>query len=82
MMKAMKISSVLRLTNMIRKKEIEEENELNFMKRDLKKELEKIGRVVNLIIPRLKDNHPDESVGRIYVEFENENYAIIAYLLL
>jgi hypothetical protein len=52
------------------------------MKRDLKKELEKIGRVVNLIIPRIKDNHPDESVGRIYVEFENENYAIIAYLLL
>ena len=58
------------------------DKEYYFVKRDLKKELEKIGRVVSLVIPRIKDGMPEESVGRVYVEFENENYGIIAFLLL
>ena len=52
------------------------------MRKDIKKELEKIGRIVNLIIPRRRDECDESALGKVYVEFENEKYAIIAYILL
>jgi splicing factor U2AF subunit len=52
------------------------------VKKDIRRELDKIGKVISLLVPRKKDNHPEEAVGRVYVEFENENYSIVAYLLL
>ena len=44
--------------------------------------MSKIGRIVSLIIPRLKDESEEGSIGKVYVEFENEKYAMIAYVLL
>jgi len=34
------------------------------------------------VVPRRKEGNSEDSVGRVYVEFEHENYAIVAYLLL
>ena len=44
--------------------------------------MEKIGKIVSLIIPRKKDKYSDEAIGKVYVEFEHENYAIVAYLMV
>lgn len=52
------------------------------MKKDIRREIEKIGKVVSLVVPRKKDKYPEEAVGRVYAEFEHEHYAIIAYLML
>jgi hypothetical protein len=44
--------------------------------------MEKIGKLVTLLVPRRKDGHPTEAVGKVFIEFEHENFAIVAYLLL
>ena len=44
--------------------------------------MEKIGKIISFLVPRKKDNHPVESIGKVYLEFEHENYAIVGYLLL
>lgn len=56
--------------------------EYYFVRKDIRREVEKIGKPVSIVIPRRKDGHPDEAVGKVYVEFEHENYSIVAYLLL
>ena len=44
--------------------------------------MEKIGKLVSFVVPRLKDGYQREAVGKVFCEFEHENYAIVAYLLL
>ena len=52
------------------------------MKKDIRREIEKIGKIVSLIIPRKKDKQSEESVGKVYIEFEHENYAVVGFLML
>jgi hypothetical protein len=61
---------------------IEIAKEYLFVRKDIKRELEKIGRIVNLIIPRKRDDCDESALGKVYVEYENEKYAVIAYILL
>lgn len=58
------------------------DQEYLFLRKDLKNELQKIGKIVSLVIPRLKDECEESAVGKVYVEFENEKYATIALILL
>lgn len=44
--------------------------------------MEKIGKLVSFVVPRKKDNHSADAVGRVYLEYEHENYAMVGYLLL
>lgn len=75
---------------MIRVDEIEDDTvytsliiqEYYFVKKDIRREMEKIGKLVSLLVPRQKDKHSIESIGKVYLEFEHENYAIVCYLLL
>lgn len=50
--------------------------------KDLRREIEKIGRLVSFIIPRRCEGYEESALGRVYAEFENENYAKIAMILL
>lgn len=59
------------INNAVRIKNIDDDYEYNFVLNDLKKEIEKIGRLVSMIIPRKKDGY-NEGIGKVYVEFENE----------
>lgn len=52
------------------------------MRKDIRREVEKIGKLVSFVIPRKKDGFSDDAIGRVYCEFEHENYAIVAFLLL
>jgi splicing factor U2AF subunit len=67
----MKISSVVVLNNAVRIKNIEDDYEYNFVVKDLKKEIEKIGRLISMVVPRRKDGY-NEGIGKVFVEFENE----------
>jgi len=40
--------------------------------------LERVGPICQILIPRVKDGFDPLSVGCVFVEFENEKYAIIA----
>lgn len=67
----MKVSSVVVINNAVRIKNIEDDYEYNFIVKDLKKEIEKIGRLISMVVPRKKDGY-SEGIGKVFVEFENE----------
>ncbi|CAD8062901.1 unnamed protein product [Paramecium primaurelia] len=77
----MKVSSVVVINNAVRIKNIEDDYEYNFIVKDLKKEIEKIGRLISMVVPRKKDGY-SEGIGKVFVEFENEQFAKIAIILL
>ncbi|EGR29650.1 splicing factor u2af large subunit, putative, partial [Ichthyophthirius multifiliis] len=65
-------TSVLKIKNVIDKQVIEEDPEYEFIYNDLKQQLVKFGRLKQMIIPRLKEKYQPDSVGLVFVEFENE----------
>lgn len=42
---------------------------------DLKQELDKIGKINSLFIPREKDGHDKEALGNVFVEYTDEKYS-------
>lgn len=77
----MRVSSVIKIENAIRVDQIEDDREFNFVSKDLRKEVEKIGRLLSMVIPRRKDGC-HEGVGKVFVEFENEQYAKLGVIFL
>lgn len=67
-------TTVLKIFNIVDKQIIEEDAEYELVYNDLKIQLEKIGKVVSVVIPRLKDKHRD-GIGFAYAQFENEKAA-------
>ena len=63
------------MKDIINKEKIEDDKEYEENLNELKKELEKCGKIVQLIIPRIKDGHDPFCVGNVFVEYENEKYA-------
>lgn len=74
-------STVLRISNVVDKQIIEEDSEYELVFNDLKQQLERIGKVKSIIMPRKKDKYR-EGIGYAYVEFENEKVAQIASYLI
>jgi len=75
-------TNILKITNIIDLEKIEEDEEYEDVYRDLKKELDKIGKINSLVLPRVKDGFEKDVVGSVFVEFMDESYAQIARFAL
>lgn len=70
------------MDNIIDKENIETDSEYEFIYNDMKQEIEKVGKLNQIIIPRLKDGLDESGVGKIYLEFFDEAHAQIAKFIL
>lgn len=64
-------SKVLRLSNMVTKEDLTDDNEFWDIRQDVMEECNTFGKVIQVIIPRIKDGYPPGTEGFIFVEFEN-----------
>lgn len=67
-------TNILKIHNVVNKQLIEEDAEYELIFNDLKQQLDRIGKVKSIIMPRKKDKYR-EGIGYVYVEFENERIA-------
>lgn len=75
-------TNILKLRNIVSQDEIENDPYYNEVYEDLMQELKKVGKISQLIIPRLKVGFEPESVGSVFVVYENQKLAQIARTLL
>eukprot|EP01038_Epipyxis_sp_PR26KG_P012799 gene12799-17159_t len=73
---------ILKLSNMVTHAELEDNNEYADIKEDVRLECNDYGRVLSVVIPRIKDGFPPSAEGFIYVEFADANQAKSAALVL
>ena len=71
---------MLKLWNFINVDKIEDDEEYELVYNDVKEELLKVGKINSMLIPRKKDGY--DSIGWVYVEYLDENYAQIAKYVL
>jgi len=67
-------SKVLKLTGMVGAEELEDETEYTEIVEDTRDECAKFGTILNVAIPR----PPDEGVGNVFIEYENEEMCAVA----
>eukprot|EP00825_Cyclidium_porcatum_P003347 TRINITY_DN11557_c0_g1_i4.p1 TRINITY_DN11557_c0_g1~~TRINITY_DN11557_c0_g1_i4.p1 ORF type:complete len:222 (-),score=42.90 TRINITY_DN11557_c0_g1_i4:160-825(-) len=77
-----KSTSILKLSNLIDCDQIEDDKFYSEVFDDLQSELEKIGKVIQIVIPRIKEGFEPESIGNVFVVYENQKLAQIAKLCL
>lgn len=61
---------VLKLSHMVTPIELQDDSEYRDIKEDVKEECAQHGRVVQVVIPRIKDGFSAAAEGHIFVEFE------------
>lgn len=67
---------------MVSAEELEDDNEFNDIKEDVKTECSDHGEVLNVLIPRYKDGYSTGTVGYIFVEFARSSDARTAAIAL
>jgi len=67
---------------MVTAQELEDDNEYEDIKEDVRLECSDHGRVTNIVIPRMKEAYSSQVVGYIYVEFLESSMARAAALIL
>jgi len=73
---------VIKLVNMVTREELEDDQEYFDIIEDVQAECSQYGKVVTVLIPRVKDRFPEHTQGSIYVQFSDKNYARNAALAL
>lgn len=63
------------MTNMVTPAELNDDKEYFDIKEDVSQECSDYGRVLSVVIPRMKDGFPPSSEGLIFVEFQDANLA-------
>jgi splicing factor U2AF subunit len=69
---------VLRLSNMVTAQDLQDDEEYNDIREDVRQECNGFGRVVQVIIPRVRDRFPAAAEGFIFVEFSDSGGAMTA----
>jgi len=64
-------SKVLRLSNMVTPIELQDDQEFAEISSDIRDECSLHAKVVHIVIPRIKDGHPPNAEGLIFVEFDS-----------
>ena len=66
-------TKVLRLENMITQDDLQDDEEYEDILNDVREECNSFGKVIKIIIPRIKDGYPADTEGYIYVLFDDIN---------
>lgn len=75
-------TKVIILKNMVTVEELQDDQEFGDICEDVKEECSQHGKVLSVLIPRVKENYPKQCEGSVFVEFELPEVARAAALSL